>query len=157
MSQPQFPGGFPGGELLPAMACQQMTDKRSWQTFDQLDFSFRQDVRGRWIFRFETGTGRGMPGPPDDGRACRLPDFRRRSGCVPAEPYPPLKQPRRIHIKKSLTMDPKHYSAFGRTNLSGFVRTTTAISRNRFMWPNRRVPAKLRACGCMTDICSVNC
>src|SRR5512133_263242 len=25
-------------------------------------------------------------------RPCRLPAFRRRSGCIPAEPYPPLKR-----------------------------------------------------------------
>jgi len=29
-------------------------------------------------------------------RPCRIPAFRRRSGCIPAEPYPPLK---RRHIK----------------------------------------------------------
>jgi hypothetical protein len=46
--------------------------------------------RSSWIFRFGTGAGRRMPGP-----ACRMPDFRRRSGCIPAESYPPLKQPKK--------------------------------------------------------------
>jgi hypothetical protein len=41
-------------------------------------------------FSLGTDTGRGMPGR-QRGPTCRLPDFRRRSGCVPAEPYPPLK------------------------------------------------------------------
>ena len=31
------------------------------------------------------------------GPACRLPGFRRRSGCVPAEPYPPLERPGACH------------------------------------------------------------
>ena len=65
-----------------------------------------------------------MPGRVNSP-ACRLPDFRRRSGCVPAEPYPPLKRPRILQTKNLLTIGPEHYSAFVRTDLSGFDRTTT--------------------------------
>ena len=70
------------------------------------------------------------PAGPRRGRspACRLPDFRRRSGCVPAEPYPPLKQPEILYPATSLTSGPMHYSAFARTDLFGFARTTTAHS-----------------------------
>src|ERR1039458_2335808 len=66
------------------------------------------------------------PAGPRRGRspACRLPDFRRRSGCVPAEPYPPLKQPTSLQNKLRLAIGPKHYSTFVRTALSTFVRTT---------------------------------
>jgi hypothetical protein len=61
-------------------------------------------------------------------RACRRSGFRRRSGCVPAEPYPPLKQPARLQKSIRLAMAPKHYSGFDRTRLSGFDRTTTGHS-----------------------------
>src|ERR1019366_3067806 len=64
--------------------------------------------------------------PPWSGPACRLPDFRRRSGCVPAEPYPPLKQPEILSVIASLTSGPTHYSPFARTDLYPFARTTTA-------------------------------
>src|ERR1017187_732873 len=68
------------------------------------------------------------PAGPRRGRspACRLPDFRRRSGCVPAEPYPPLKQPEILSVIASLTSGPTHYSPFARTDLYPFARTTTA-------------------------------
>jgi len=56
---------------------------------------------------------------------CRLQAFRRRSGCVPAEPYPPLKRPRILQIKTILTTGPEHYSPFDRTGLSPFDRTAT--------------------------------
>src|ERR1017187_5067165 len=69
-----------------------------------------------------------MPGCRESSPACRLPDFRRRSGCVPAEPYPPLKQPTSLQNKLRLAIGPKHYSTFVRTALSTFVRTTTFFS-----------------------------
>ena len=50
----------------------------------------------------------------------------RRSGCVPAEPYPPLKQPRRLSAHHRRATGPVHYSTFARTGLSTFVRTTTS-------------------------------
>jgi hypothetical protein len=46
----------------------------------------------RWIYRFETDAGRASRAGPEASPTCRLSVFRRRSGCVPAEPYPPLKQ-----------------------------------------------------------------
>ncbi len=51
--------------------------------------------------------------------------FRRRSGCVPAEPYPPLKQRVRLENFAHLAIAPDHYSGFDRTAVSGFDRTTT--------------------------------
>src|ERR1035441_7463823 len=67
----------------------------------------------------------GLPRRVERGPACRLPDFSRRSGCVPAEPYPPLKQPVRLYPFAPMTRGSKHYSTFVRTDLSTFVRTTT--------------------------------
>jgi len=72
-----------------------------------------------------------MPAKASRATACsdpagRLSDFSRRSGCVPAEPYPPLKQPMSLQIKTILAMGPPHYSTFDRTATSTFDRTTTA-------------------------------
>jgi len=56
-----------------------------------------------WIYRFETDSGRGMPGSSlQPSPTCRLSGSRRRSGCVPAEPYPPLEhsQPKSSTIPK---------------------------------------------------------
>jgi hypothetical protein len=52
--------------------------------------------RERWIFRFELipvcmGRRAGRPGKEPSGHTVYQ-AFSRRSGCVPAEPYPPLKQ-----------------------------------------------------------------
>jgi hypothetical protein len=91
-------------------------------------FHGRNDDKEEGIYRFESGSGRGMPGHRESSPACRLPDFRRRSGCVPAEPYPPLKQPTKLQSKLRLAIGPKHYSTFVRTAPSTFVRTTTAQS-----------------------------
>jgi hypothetical protein len=46
----------------------------------------------------------------------------------PQSRYPPPKRPGIIQIKNVLTTGPKHYSPFDRTDLSPFVRTTTAVS-----------------------------
>jgi hypothetical protein len=53
-----------------------------------------------------------------------LSDWNRRSGCIPAEPYPPLQQPMRLQDSPGLAIGSKHYSTFARTALSTFVRTT---------------------------------
>jgi len=82
-----------------------------------------------------------MPGRVNSP-ACRLPDFRRRSGCVPAEPYPPLKRPRILQTKNLLTIGPEHYSAFVRTDLSGFDRTTTVESSGEKLGYAIRVEGK---------------
>ena len=61
---------------------------------------------------------------------CRLSVFRRRSGCVPAEPYPPLKPPQ---LRATLSCEQQkpppehHFSSFDRTVPSSFDRTTTAF------------------------------
>jgi hypothetical protein len=69
-----------------------------------------------------------LAGPPTgDDPTDRLSGFSRRSGCVPAEPHPPPKQPKRLHLEYFLTMGPKHYSPFVRTYLSPFARTTTRL------------------------------
>jgi hypothetical protein len=95
------------------------------------------DADGFFALKLETaGACRaGLASP-----TCRLQAFRRRSGCVPAEPYPPLKQCNftpnpRIEQRKS----PKamQYSTFDRT-LSGFARTVSPVliaprQMNRFV------------------------
>lgn len=53
----------------------------------------------------------------------------RHSGCVPAEPYPPKEQPKTIPALLYWTIASGHYSGFERTDLSGFVRTTTEKRR----------------------------
>lgn len=46
-----------------------------------------------WIFRIQADTGRACRvGPARPNPTCRLSGSRRRSGCIPAEPYPPLEQ-----------------------------------------------------------------
>ena len=117
-------------ELAGAMLGQEMTNEGSGQTFDQLQFFMAaRRWRKRWIFRFETDTGRGKPGGAVPSPTCRLSGFRRRSGCVPAEPYPPLK-----HVKlraKPQALDNKKPTAsliiplLIAQLLSGFARTTT--------------------------------
>jgi len=96
---------------------------------------------GEWIFALEL-TPAGHAGPPSSHPACRSPGFERRSGCVPAEPCPPLKQPTRLQIKISPTMGSEHYSPFARTDLSPFVRTTTSgrnaeIEKSFNLWKNK--------------------
>ena len=76
---------------------------RRWMS---CDFSWPPKVGERWIFRFVTDSGRGLVKlgrHGGDGPTCRLSGFRRRSGCVPAEPYPPLKQLDRLPIQSALT------------------------------------------------------
>jgi len=54
---------------------------------------------------------------------------RRRSGCVPAEPYPPLKQSNfttDMPTEQSKTPILMHYSGFARTH-SGFARTASPL------------------------------
>jgi hypothetical protein len=70
----------------------------------------------------------GLAGPPCGDLTGRLSGFRRRSGCVPAEPYPPLKQ-REFRSQPDRPQQeagryPKN-SNFDRTDLSSFDRTTT--------------------------------
>ena len=70
----------------------------------------------------------GPAGLRRSGPGCRLPGFRRRSGCVLAEPYPPLKQVdlRAWSRRTQPTMLSEHHdSTFARTAPSTFVRTTT--------------------------------
>lgn len=92
--------GSASTDLAAAKVMEQMTDKRARQTFDQLWLFIGAKVtEGRWIFRFEADTGRRLAGPAaKTSPTCRLPGFRRRSGCVPAEPYPPLKQPETTEV-----------------------------------------------------------
>jgi hypothetical protein len=54
---------------------------------------------------------------------------RRRSGCVPAEPYPPLKQSNfttDLPIEQSKNPNLMHYSGFASTH-SGFARTASPL------------------------------
>ena len=94
--QPEFAGGGASAELAGAITVEEMPDQRRRQTVDELCF-FRWGSlpENEWMndgfFALEltpAGAGRAARSDP----TCRMPDFRRRSGCVPAEPYPPLKQ-----------------------------------------------------------------
>jgi hypothetical protein len=94
----QFASGVGRRKWAGTMAGQEMTDERSGQTFEQLKFFMAlKDARRGWIFRFfaapaeaeQNGTGRLLW----KVRPVLLlfAGYRRRSGCVPAGPYPPLK------------------------------------------------------------------
>ena len=62
-------------------------------------------ARPSWIYRLETDSGRGMPGSSlQPSPTCRLSGSSRRSGCVPAEPYPPLE-----HLQSKPSTNPKQY------------------------------------------------
>jgi hypothetical protein len=124
--QSQFEGGGASAEVAGAMTVEEMTDEWSGQTFDQLCFFIGPSLaeEGGFIALELTPAGAG-PVAVKRHRACRMSGFRRRSGCVPAEPYPPLKQPARLQKSLRLAMAPEHYSGFDRTGVSGFDRTTT--------------------------------
>ena len=74
----------------------------------------------------------GMPGRQRDP-TCRLPGFWQRSGCVPAEPYPPQKRVK-LHAKackRQQKLSTKaRFSNFDRTVLASFDRTTTVFFRS---------------------------
>ena len=124
----QFNGGGAGTKQAFPVVCQQMADQRCWNALDELLFFITTRMSEKdGFFAFELAPA-GLAGPPKGSPARRLPDFDRRSGCVPAEPYPPPKQPRIIQIKNALATGAKHYSTFDRTDPSGFDRTTTGIS-----------------------------
>jgi len=72
-------------------------------------------TEGDGFYALELAPAVGNVGPLRSRPACRLPGFRRRSGCVPADPYPPLKQPARLQTSGLLAIVLKHYSAFDRT------------------------------------------
>jgi hypothetical protein len=91
-----------------------------------------QNVRKDGFFALELAPA-GHAGPPTR-RDCRLPGFWRRSGCLPAEPYLPLKRDK-LHAKackrqQKLSIK-AHFSNFDRTDLSNFDRTTTHFPCNR--------------------------
>ena len=60
---------------------------------------------------------------------CRMPDFRRRSGCVPAEALSSAQAMPRLCHHEPRAIVSEHYSGFVRTRPSGFVRTTTTSQR----------------------------
>ena len=72
----------------------------------------------------------GLAGPLLGGPTCRLQGFWRRSGCVPAEPYPPQKQADLVcqqPVGATKTLLARRYSPFDRTVGSPFDRTTTRL------------------------------
>src|SRR5262249_53759117 len=86
----------------PITVCESaLTDDTRWENvsvccaWQNLQQSLNSGSQGsKWICRFDTDSGRGMPGSAlQSSPTCRLSGSRRRSGCVPAEPYPPLEQP----------------------------------------------------------------
>ena len=126
----QFEGRCLGREVSRADFGEEMADQRSGQTVDELLFFMARRVVERGIFRFATDAGRASRAALDGRPTCRVSGFRRRSGCVPAEPYPPLKH---RHVRATLARwqqeaPPNHqYSNFDRTDLSSFDRTTTVF------------------------------
>jgi hypothetical protein len=93
MRQSQFGGGADGAEVSSAEAVEDVTDEWRRQTFAELKFFIAARItEGRGIYRMATDAGRASRAGAEASPTCRLSDFRRRSGCVPAEPYPPLKR-----------------------------------------------------------------
>ena len=80
-----------GREVARAHLGEEVADQRGGQTMGEWLFCMARRVVERWIFRLETDAGRGQPGGLGGRPTCRRSGFRQRSGCVPAEPYPPLK------------------------------------------------------------------
>jgi hypothetical protein len=84
-----------GAEVAGAELRQEMANKRSGQTLDQLQFFTGRQSRGADGFcalkLTPAGAWPSRAAPGSDGPTCRWSGLRRRSGCVPAEPYPPLK------------------------------------------------------------------
>jgi hypothetical protein len=90
--QAEFDGGGTSAEMAGAMTVEEMTDQRSRQTVDELCFFMRGSLPEKKGFFALELTPAGACRAARSDPTCRMPDFRRRSGCVPAEPYPPLKQ-----------------------------------------------------------------
>src|ERR1035441_8765582 len=76
-----------------------------------------------WSLKRQGHAGLGMPSP-----TCRLQASSRRSGCIPAEPYLPLKHPSNkgpCEPWQWRRKKPLLFSSFDRTAPSSFDRTTT--------------------------------
>ena len=74
----------------------------------------------------------GMPGGRSSPPGCRLQASRRRSGCIPAEPYPPLERPENS-LSASPNNGPQQKSGFARASgfenykVSGFANYTRPV------------------------------
>ena len=98
----ELAAGLAGGELTGAELGEEATAQRSGETMSELIFFMSEEgnkpsggeaSENGWIYRFGTDSGRRAgPAARSRRRACRVSDFGRRSGCVPAEPYPPPKR-----------------------------------------------------------------
>ena len=88
----QFGGDCCGRTVATTGLGEEVADQWRGDAVGELEFFMARKMAGRWILRFETAPGTEPGHHPCDGPACRWSGFRRRSGCVPAEPYPPLKQ-----------------------------------------------------------------
>ena len=88
----QFEGRRLGREVSGTDFGEEVADQRGGQTRGEwLFFMGRKGGRRNGFYAWQL-TPAGKPGRHGgDGPASRWSDFRRRSGCVPAEPYPPLK------------------------------------------------------------------
>ena len=87
----QFGGDCCGRTVAATGLGEEVADQWRGDAVGELEFFMARKMAGRWILRFETAPGTEPGHHPCDGPACRWSGFRRRSGCVPAEPYPPLK------------------------------------------------------------------
>src|ERR1035441_3986037 len=82
-----------------------------------------------WSLKRQGHAGLGMPSP-----TCRLQASSRRSGCIPAEPYLPLKHPSNkgpCEPWQWRRKKPLLFSSFDRTAPSSFDRTTTGRTWRR--------------------------
>ena len=78
---------------------------------------------GRGIYRFETGTGRGIPGHRGKARSS-LPSARLQTALRlrPRRACPPLKQPMRLSKHGHLALGPTRYSPFDRTTTGNVAK-----------------------------------
>ena len=102
----QFAGRVGGGEVAAAMAGHEVVDEGSGETVDQLQHFMAARLKGRQGFCASKLSSAEQPGGHvGDDSTCRWSGFRRRSGCVPAEPYLPLKQPKGLQVPDLETTD----------------------------------------------------
>ena len=130
----EFALGLVRVEMSGAELGQDVTDQWSGETMSELIFFISEEgnkpsggeaSENGWIYRFGTDSGRRAgPAARSRRRACRVSDFGRRSGCVPAEPYPP---PKRGERSTSAPTDNVEGEKSGLENYRSPVLLTTTV------------------------------
>ena len=129
----QFEGDRFGREQAGAGLGEEMADQWSGNAMGELEFFIAARMEEEEGFNALKLTPAEPAGPRQKrSPACRSSGFRRRSGCVPAEPYPPLKRrhcaPHRHHPSSRTAASPSSFQ-FCSHSLSNFDRTTTGCGR----------------------------